>query len=118
MSTSIIELPTHLRVELGPGDATEMMSTYQEAAVRCLAKGLTRALIVARNGESQVHQELSSTLRAMAQAGCAAGFRVALVAENPRTAAIYEAAAAMARELGLDVSAFVTEESALAWLAS
>lgn len=112
---TITELPTYLRVELDAAGATEMLATYQEAAVRCLSKGLTRALIVARDHDS-VHQELRSTLRAMAQAGCAAGFRFALVAEDPGTAAIYEAAAAMAQELGLDVRAFATEAEALAWL--
>lgn len=113
---TITELPTYLRVELDAAGATEMLATYQEAAVRCLSKGLTRALIVARDRDPNVHRELGSTLRAMAQAGCAAGFRFALVAEDPGTAAIYEAAAAMAQELGLDVHAFASEAEALAWL--
>jgi hypothetical protein len=101
--TSIVELPTHLRVELYRGAATEMMQTYRDAAVRCLQKGITRALVVAMNGDPDVHESLRSTLRAMAMAGCAAGFRFALVAERADTAAVYEAA-------------FATEAEALRWL--
>lgn len=114
---SIVELPTFLRVEVAaqsrPGESLQL---YREAAVRCVAQGLTRALIVATDQDPEVHETLKSTLRAMAVAGCAAGFRFALVAKHAPTAAIYEAAAAMGRELGLDVRALPTEEEAIRWL--
>jgi hypothetical protein len=110
------ETPTYLRVELGGSPATETMALYREAAVRCLQKGLTRVLIVALDGDPQIHQQLGSTIRAMAVAECPPGLRFALVARRAATAAIYSAAAELGRELGLDVQAFSSEDDALRWL--
>jgi hypothetical protein len=114
--SSIVELPTYLRIELGGSPATETMALYREAAVRCVQKGLARVLIVALDGDPQIHQQLRSTIRAMALAECPAGLKFALVARHPATAAIYRAASEMAQELGLDVQAFSNEDDALRWL--
>jgi hypothetical protein len=111
------EAQRYLRCQVGPGQPHDIQDCYRTLAAECLQRrGKSLLVVGAGGGDSFVHLAGRDSLRAIALAGVAPGFRLAFVAATPDMIAVYDAAVMEAGRRGLEARRFRTEEEACAWL--
>jgi hypothetical protein len=109
----------HIRVDVGPGLATEVQACYRAFVAECLNRQCARALVVGyADLDPFYHLAARDALRAMALAGVPANFRLALVAKTGGLIAVYDTAVVEASRLGIEARRFITEDDAERWLNS
>ena len=108
-----------LHVEAGPGRSDHVQECYRAFANDCVTRQCTRALVAGTaKMDAFAHLALRDALRAMALAGVAAGFRLAVVARTANLIAVYDAAVVEAGRLGMEARRFASEDEAARWLAA
>jgi hypothetical protein len=115
----IAQTEGHIRVDVGPGLATEVQACYRAFVAECLNRQCARALIVGiADLDPFYHLAARDALRAMALAGVPANFRLAFVAKTGGLIAVYDTAVVEASRLGIEARRFITEDDAERWLNS
>ena len=108
-----------LRAIVSSRRAEDVQRCYQAVAEECIRHQCSRVLVIGRSTDDAfVHLAGRDALRALALAGVAAGFRLALVAGTADLIAIYDAAVLEAGRCGLEARRFTTEGDAVCWLSS
>jgi len=116
---NIAQTEGHIRVDVGPGLATEVQECYRAFVNECLTRQCARALVVGyADLDPFYHLAARDALRAMALAGVPANFRLAFVAKTGGLIAVYDTAVVEASRLGIEARRFITEGDAERWLAS
>jgi hypothetical protein len=104
---------------VGPGHAREIQKCYEDWACACVSADLPGALLVgASDGDEFAHLAARDAIASMSVAGVPAGFRLALVAQDARLIAIYDAVVVEATRRGIEARRFRSEEEAATWLGS
>lgn len=106
----------YLRVDCGNVDGPGMAVACRDLAVECLEREMKRVLVRATSSDPEGHRALRNALTAMLLAGIPTGFRLALVADEPRVWALFADLERELLSLKVLARAFVRESDAVDWL--
>ena len=101
---------------VGPAGSPNIVDCYRELLSLCSEHHIGRALVVSQETEATSSAAMNEAIAAVAHAGVSSRCKLAMVAESPRTFAVYQSAARLAAENGICARAFRTRAEAVQWL--
>ena len=113
----IVDRDGYLTVEFGYGTSTEIAQIYRTLAVRCIEEEVKRVLVKPGDDDYAGERALRDAFTMILLAGIAPGFRIALVASEPRVEARYRICVRDLRLANVDAKLFGDEAEAASWLA-
>jgi len=116
MSCTLQDAGQFVQALVGPAPFRTILDCYRELLSICKEHQIKRVLVVSVDGDATTHAALAQALAAMARAGLAPDFQLAMVAELPATFAAYQAAERIAAEHRISACAFRTRREAVQWL--
>jgi hypothetical protein len=116
MSCTLQDAGEFVQVLVGAAPAYTIRECYRELVSLCTEHRIRRALVVSAHADATDDAALSEAMEAMASAGLAPGFRLAMVAERPPAFSVYQSAEQGAASRGIAARAFRTRREAVQWL--
>ena len=101
---------------VGPAPSRSILDCYRELLALCSEHHIARALVVSREADATNSAAMTEAIAAVANAGLASHFKLAMVAESPRSFAVYQSAERLAADSGIAARAFRTRAEAVQWL--
>jgi hypothetical protein len=116
VSCTVQDAGEFVQALVGRGPIYTIADCYRELVSLCTEHHLERALVVSLDADATTHAAMSEAIEAMAMAGLAPRFKLAMVAEFPETFRVYQAAEETAARKGIAARAFRTRQTAVEWL--
>jgi hypothetical protein len=116
MSCTLQDAGEFVQVLVGPAPSHTILECYRELVSLCTEHRIRRALVVSSDADATNDAALSEAIDAMASAGFAPGFRLAMVAQRPQAFSVYRSAEQGAASKGIAARAFRTRREAVQWL--
>jgi hypothetical protein len=101
---------------VGPAGSPSILDCYRELLSLCSEHHIGRALVVSQERDATSSAAMNEAIAAVARAGLSSQFKLAMVAEAPRTFAVYQSAERLAAENGISARAFRSRAEAVQWL--
>ena len=116
VSCTVQDAGQFVQAIVGRGPTHTIVDCYQELVSLCTEHHLERALVVSLDADATTHAAMAEAIEAMAQAGLAPRFKLAMLSEFPETFGVYQAAEEAAARKGIAARAFRARRAAVEWL--